>query len=989
GDDLLNGEAGDDVLYGNEGSDVLNGGVGWDYLEGGEGDDHLDGGEGYDTLGGGLGNDLLYGGDAGQELVIIGYQEVIVGYQDVIVGYHEVLVGYQDVFDGYQDVYVRDELVIIGYEDVIIDYDIEGQPIYETRPIEEWQAVYETQPIYRQEEIYESQPIYENQAIYETQPIYDLVAVEGHDTLYGDEGNDTLMGGNGNDVLYGGEGNDILIGGTGNDYLEGGEGTDTYVYRVGDGYDIIHNYDYSGMIDSPNGELIFENLNHTDVSFMRDMLTTDLVMTINSTGETVRVQSYFQEGSMGMGEATSSYALASIHFLADGVILAVDDVINRLVVNQVPVANNDVASTGVHITHYEDGSPDNIFADGVTVNVLANDHDPDSDALSVNILSVTGGTAYLNFDQTISYFADGSQNQAEIHYQISDGRGGYAEAVVTVDVAITESLVYTPIVPDEAPFDFNPTENDYGYAQGDPHMYTFDGVAYEFQAVGEFTFVQGDGYEVQIRTEAINNRVSGVTATAMKFGDDVVGIYSKAANRLVINGAAVELASGVSIKVGTGYVSRQGDTYEINDGAGHLVLVDSTAGYDFVRMPVPKNQSVTGLLGNANDSHNDEFILRDGTQLDSNIPESTIYTTFANSWRVDNSTSLFVYGAGESTATYTNLNFPVDGVGNGDWRQDFEPNIVAWAEQIALDYGLARGTVVFENAVLDIVVSGNADIIQQTLQIAQELTEAGVELIVNQQMPPMQTGTLATLANGLEDTTYNLFASDLLQGYTDVNGDVLSVINLQATDGSLVDNQDGTFSFTPDANFNGTVNITYQVSDGHGGMVEANNSFVLEAVNDLPVLTGAQAVLVHGVEDTAYVLSANDLLQGFTDVDGDVLSAVNLSVDNGVLTDNQNGTYSFTPDANFNGTVNINYQVSDGHGGMTEANNSFALEAVNDAPMVNSNVVFEAKQVDENQPFNFTFDSNAFVDVDGDQLTYMAIQANGQALPTWLSFDAT
>ncbi|HNJ87605.1 MAG TPA: cadherin-like domain-containing protein, partial [Agitococcus sp.] len=387
-------------------------------------------------------------------------------------------------------------------------------------------------------------------------------------------------------------------------------------------------------------------------------------------------------------------------------------------------------------------------------------------------------------------------------------------------------LVYTPIVPDEAPFDFNPTENDYGYAQGDPHMYTFDGVAYEFQAVGEFTFVQGDGYEVQIRTEAINNRVSGVTATAMKFGDDVVGIYSKAANRLVINGAAVELASGVSIKVGTGYVSRQGDTYEINDGAGHLVLVDSTAGYDFVRMPVPKNQSVTGLLGNANDSHDDEFILRDGTQLDSNIPESTIYTTFANSWRVDNSTSLFVYGAGESTATYTNLNFPVDGVGNGDWRQDFEPNIVAWAEQIALDYGLARGTVVFENAVLDIVVSGNDSIIQQTLQIAQELTEAGVELIVNQQMPPMQTGTLATLANGLEDTTYTLFASDLLQGYTDVNGDVLSVINLQATDGSLVDNQDGTFSFTPDANFNGTVNITYQVSDGHGGMVEANNSFV-------------------------------------------------------------------------------------------------------------------------------------------------------------------
>ena len=1486
------GNNNNNYLYGTDGNDLMQGLGGDDYLFGNNGNDTMDGGIGHDVLYGGFGNDSLYGGDASQEMSIIGYQEVItgyqdvlVGYQDVIIGYQDVLVGYQDVIVGYQEVYLHDELVITGYEEVIIDYDIHGQPIYETRPIEVWQPVYVTEPIYQQEPIYQSEPIYsqepvyENQPIYGQEPIYDLVTVGGNDELYGDFGNDILNGGAGQDFISGGDSDDTLIGGLGNDHLQGDNGNDTYVFNLGDGQDSIYNFDsaevnnaitsydrlvfgmginpadiqfsinpnngnhllisIAGTTDSiliqnyfanpsifaldsiefadgtvwsssqiasmvsPLLHLVGDNndnslegtnthdlieglggddylyandgddtliggtgndyltgnlgsdtyifnlgdgqdmiyqwnggdqsydrlvfgagINANDIEMRRNINDgNDLVIAIKGTADFISLRSYYNDplyygldaiefadgtvwtatqvadlaanislvgtddtngiyGSsthdvlMGLGandylngyegddtliggtgndyltgnlgndtyvfnlgdgqdtvfnyDANSQdndrlvfgaginqndinlhvsgsdlivaikgttdsvnivgyfsnqadYALNAIEF-ADGTVWTAADIYDRLITNNAaPVAVDDIADASVMITHYEDGTPDNIISNGIYINVLENDSDANGDFLTVGILSVTGGTAVVNYDRTISYFADGTQTQGQIRYQIADGLGGTSEATVNVNVDIIEKLEYTVIVPTEQPFEFNPIENDYGYAQGDPHMYTFDGVAYEFQAVGEFTFVQGDGYEVQIRTEAINNRVSGVTATAMKFGDDVVGIYSKAANRLVINGAAVELASGVSIKVGTGYVSRQGDTYEINDGAGHLVLVDSTAGYDFVRMPVPKNQSVTGLLGNANDSHDDEFILRDGTQLDSNIPESTIYTTFANSWRVDNSTSLFVYGAGESTATYTNLNFPVDGVGNGDWRQDFEPNIVAWAEQIALDYGLARGTVVFENAVLDIVVSGNTEIIQQTLQIAQELTEAGVELIVNQQMPPMQTGTLATLANGLEDTTYTLFASDLLQGYTDVNGDVLSVINLQATDGSLVDNQDGTFSFTPnanfngtvninyqvsdghngivdvvnsfildevndapiagaftplemgtedivyaftandllqgfsdaegdslsvvnltatngalsdnqngtysftpDANFNGTVNISYQVSDGHGGIAEAANSFVLSEVNDLPVLTdvqatlangtedsvytlyasdllqgfsdvdgdalsvislqatngvltdnqdgtysftpdanfngtvnisyqvsdgrggiaeaaksfvlsavidlpvltGVQAILGRGSEDTAYVLSTNDLLQGFSDADGDALSVINLQATNGVLIDNQNGTYTFTPNANFNGIVNVTYQVSDGQGGIANASNSFVIDAVNDAPTINPNIVFEPKQIDENQLFSFTFAEDVFVDVDGDQLSYMAMQANGDALPSWLSFDS-
>ena len=71
---------------------------------------------------------------------------------------------------------------------------------------------------------------------------------QGDDTLYGGVGDDVLDGGKGDDALYGGVGNDILEGGKGDDILEGGagddvlvggKGEDSFVFRAGDGNDII------------------------------------------------------------------------------------------------------------------------------------------------------------------------------------------------------------------------------------------------------------------------------------------------------------------------------------------------------------------------------------------------------------------------------------------------------------------------------------------------------------------------------------------------------------------------------------------------------------------------------------------------------------------------------------------------------------------------------------------------------------------------------
>src|SRR5262249_19254283 len=61
-----------------------------------------------------------------------------------------------------------------------------------------------------------------------------------------------------------------------------------------------------------------------------------------------------------------------------------------------------------------------------------------------------------------------------------------------------------------------------GVGQGDVHMTSFDGLHYEFQAVGEFmaarSTVPGNPWEVQIRTDGVQGQMSFATEVAADFG---------------------------------------------------------------------------------------------------------------------------------------------------------------------------------------------------------------------------------------------------------------------------------------------------------------------------------------------------------------------------------------------------------------------------------------------------------------------------------------
>lgn len=69
-----------------------------------------------------------------------------------------------------------------------------------------------------------------------------LAGDDGDDDVDGGRGDDTLLGGSGEDYLNGGQGDDILLGGKGDDTMTGGTGNDAFVYRAGDGDDVITDF---------------------------------------------------------------------------------------------------------------------------------------------------------------------------------------------------------------------------------------------------------------------------------------------------------------------------------------------------------------------------------------------------------------------------------------------------------------------------------------------------------------------------------------------------------------------------------------------------------------------------------------------------------------------------------------------------------------------------------------------------------------------------
>ncbi|MBT0956860.1 Hint domain-containing protein [Alphaproteobacteria bacterium KMM 3653] len=153
---------------------------------------------------------------------------------------------------------------------------------------------------------------------------------------------------------------------------------------------------------------------------------------------------------------------------------------------------------------------------------------------------------------------------------------------------------------------------------------------------------------------------------------------------------------------------------------------------------------------------------------------------------------------------------------------------------------------------------------------------------------------------------------DVLANDSDPNGDPLEVTGANADNGTVTVNADGTLTYEPNPDFNGTDTITYTVSDGNGGTATATVTVTVNPVNDDPVAVDDAAETDFDTAVTVNVLD-ND-----TDVDGDDLTLVAASSPDGSVDFDADGNVTFTPNPGFEGDATITYTVSDGNGGTDE-----------------------------------------------------------------------
>ncbi|PSW00140.1 Ig-like domain-containing protein, partial [Photobacterium lipolyticum] len=234
---------------------------------------------------------------------------------------------------------------------------------------------------------------------------------------------------------------------------------------------------------------------------------------------------------------------------------------------------------------------------------------------------------------------------------------------------------------------------------------------------------------------------------------------------------------------------------------------------------------------------------------------------------------------------------------------------------------------------------------------------------------PVASDDVATL---LEDSTHSI---NVLGNDNDIDGQLDSssvVVFSQPEQGSVSVAESGAILFTPIINFSGEDSFTYQVRDDLGMISNiATVMFTVQPVNDAPLANDDNASTQ---EDNAITINviAND-----SDVDGSLDTTtlkISAAPKSGSLIDNSDGTVTYKPNENSQGSDSFSYTISDNEG--EESNSATVMidvEAVNDTPVVKDETLDE--EYSEQNRFEIDVLENDS-DIDGDTLTIIAASAS-------------
>ncbi|MEZ5908176.1 MAG: tandem-95 repeat protein [Hyphomicrobiaceae bacterium] len=243
--------------------------------------------------------------------------------------------------------------------------------------------------------------------------------------------------------------------------------------------------------------------------------------------------------------------------------------------------------------------------------------------------------------------------------------------------------------------------------------------------------------------------------------------------------------------------------------------------------------------------------------------------------------------------------------------------------------------------------------------------------------------TLADLDENDPDDTLGALTYSVLNP---ANGHVAFTSNLATPITSFTQQHlvDGLVAFVHDGSPGTSASFDVVLTDDEGA-----NSGTPQTVS---VLVNTQPVAQPDAHSTSedVPLSGNVLVDhgngADSDADGDLLTVSLVSdVTHGTLTLYSEGSFVYTPDANFHGTDSFTYRIDDGNGGADIATFTITVNSINDLPVLATPIADQTS--DEDTAWSFAVPAGTFTDVEG-PLTYTATLANDDPLPAWLSFDA-
>lgn len=594
--------------------------------------------------------------------------------------------------------------------------------------------------------------------------------------------------------------------------------------------------------------------------------------------------------------------------------------------NDAPIATNDAYSLAVDNTI-------NITNTGL----LANDLDIDGDFLFVNTTPITAplhGSLQLHSDGSFTYTADSSFIDSDsFEYQITDNKGGTDNAQVTIlpsgtdappialndiyEVNEDNTLAITSITNGILANDTDP--NSLALSLNETLITTTTNGQLNLSIDGTFTYIPNanffgiDSFQYEIMNVLGKKSQAFVNITVNPIADNPVAnndtYQTNEDSTLTVNAVNGLLANDLDIDLGTLIVET---SPLVSPTLGQLTL-QNDGGFTY-----KANANINGV-----DTFTYRLLNNKGAV---NSAQVIITLTPVNDAPI---------AINDSKSTISDTLLTIDALEN-DTDADGDPLTI-----IRSSTATKNGTVsILENKLIYtplITFTGVASINYTIADSSGLESSATVSVLVSL---AGSTNILPIAVNDTfildEDTVFS--GASVLNNDSDANGDTLSVLTTAAsptTNGTLVLSTDGTFVYTPATNFNGSDSFRYTLSDGNGGFAEAQVNLTIKSINDLPVANADSYSTLEDIPFTIIASDFNNLLNNDTDVDGDTLSvnvALSGNVSSGVLSLDNDGEFTYTPETNFSGTDSFIYHLEDGQGGSSTGSVTITVNHVNKAP---------------------------------------------------------